>query len=239
MPERTDSEKRHIESIQKVQVQAYFAVFTVFAISLVIEKDAFVSMWDILNAPNMIPAICRIFLFLTIVSLVCRWIAATAHELNLWLDWVEFVFIKSQVYIAMFSLSIALGLMLVLVYNLTTFTAYFTIYLLLNYWTQWLSNEHFQRAIKKTEKTINNEAVLSILETYWLRRPQLGRIATMMFFSSIAFIFSLVYELKYKPHDQLFLTLSYIIIIGTILTGEIFISCWRYKRDKDLQKIIP
>jgi hypothetical protein len=166
---------------------------------------------------------------------VIRWIAATAHELQLWLRNLRYVFVKSHLYSAMLGLAVVMGMMLILAYNLLAFTGFFSCYLLFNYWTQWVANEHFERALNRTQATSSeNSQVLEVLRTYWLRRPQLARITTMMFVSFISFILALKGS-EGGPHSRHLMIGSYFVTIGNILVGEATISRWRTIRDRDLQ----
>lgn len=237
MVKRTESQASHLDSVKNIQRSAYLLIFTIFGISLVIKSDEFVAMWTYDPEIGITQMLLQIVLFLTVLSLVLRWIAATAHEFNLWLEWLEFVFLRSQIYMAMFGLAVALGLMLILVYDLTAFTGFFSAYLLLNYWTQWISNEHFARALKHTERTSQNKAVLAVMEHYWLKLPQLARIATMMFASLAAFSLAVASRLACQVQQELYRNFAYAVIILDIGIGETVISVWRHRRDSRLQEL--
>lgn len=73
------------------------------------------------------------------------------------------------------------------------------------------------------------EAVLMAMEYFWLRRPQLARIATMMFLNSIAFGLALAGQVQQEPQRHRFQLTAYCILILVLLIGEIIIAFWRHK----------
>lgn len=161
------------------------------------------------------------------------------HEFQLWLRYLHFVFIRSHVYASMYGLAVVLGMLLILVYNIVAFTGFFSCYLLVNYWTQWVSNEHFPRALAATEKSASDshKKVLEVLREYWLGRPQMARIATMMFFSLVSFAFALRGEAG-EGSANAYTTAAYVLTTLNIAFGEAIISVWRLKRDNRLQPAI-
>lgn len=235
MVNRSHDENQQIESIKNVQITAYVLIFTIFGLSLILRKDQFLNMWIIPDSVHFIPIfLCRIALFFLTLFLVLRWIAATAQEFEMWKTWLNTPFISNQVYVAMYGLAIALGLMLVLVYNITIFSGYFAGFLFINYWSQALANNHFKKALEYTEPTEKNEVALNIMENYWLDRPQLGRITIMAFIATITFIISLVNDLTKSDWFSYLRIISYLLLIFNLLLGESIISYWRYQRDKDI-----
>lgn len=237
---RSKEAEAQIASIQHIQRIVYVLIFTICLSSLVIRKDAFLNMISIPNSSEQIPIFfCRAILFLLVLAVNLKWIGATTSEFNIWLDWLNFVFIKSQVYTVMFGLAVGLGLMFVFMYDITFFSAYYTLFALFNLYSQWLANEYFKRAFTKTIQKPETEGVMRVLGHYWLELPQLGRIVMMIIFSGVSFGIALAgtvqqdIELKNTLH-----LIAYILTIFTILIAEIVISCWRFKRDKDLQIIL-
>lgn len=186
-----------------------------------------------------VPFVAQVGLFLTLAVLAIRWVVATHHEFHLWKGWLLNPLPRAEVFAAIVVLSLTLGGSLAYSYNIVLITFIFTVYLLLNYWTQWLSNDHFARALPATKKEFQSEAqraVLKVLGDYWLKQPQLARITTMMFLSSVAFSIALAGYLQKEPQKHLFQLTANILLIITILGGEIVIACWRHQRDQDITK---
>ena len=234
--DRTPDEISDIETLKKIQFYSYPAIMVFSAGLLTIFRDSVAVTWS-LNPWLVTP------LALVIVILIGVWISATVHEFQLWQRYLCFVFIRQQVYAAMFGIAFLLGTMLVfaVAFNIVIFTGFFSTYLLFNYWTQWVTNEHFKRALISSRKKGNisesEMEVLSILNQYWLSRPQLARIATMMYFSMLSFCLAFkginggVYEPDYSAG-------AYLLIIFNIIIGEAVINRWRNVRDNKLQPII-
>lgn len=126
---RSEAEKDEIETIKGVQRIAYLLIFSICGFTLIIKRDEIVSMWAF-SLKDLPHSVLRVALFLCAIALAIRWIAATAHEFQLWLRNLHYVFIKSQVYVAMLGLAVVLGIMLILAYNILAFTAFFSCYLL-------------------------------------------------------------------------------------------------------------
>jgi hypothetical protein len=235
--QRSDAEKDDIDTVKSIQRAAYVLIFSICSLTLVVKRDDITAMWA-LKSSDMLLAILQIALFLCAIAIVIRWIATTAHEFQLWLRNLQYVFVRSHVYLAMLGLAVVLGMMLILAYNILAFTGFFSCYLLFNYWTQWISNEHFERALNRTQAdSIENKQILDVLRAYWLHRPQLARIATMMFVSLLSFALALKGS-ESGPHAQKLLLGAYLVTIGNILVGESIISRWRTVRDRDLQGYI-
>jgi hypothetical protein len=195
-------------------------------------------MWSIpANRQEVVPFAARWSLFLVLGGLAIRWVRATHHELNLWKQWLDNPAIKGEVYATIVFLSLTLGVCLAYFYNTVLITLIFTAFLLLNYWGQWLSNDHIRRSLLQTrerQKSETHQAVLGVLERYWLQRPQLARITTLMFFSSVAFSIALAGAVQSGPGKQRFQLLASSILTVNILFGEIIIGWWRHRREQDI-----
>lgn len=186
------------------------------------------------------------FLFATLLLLAGQWVHATRQELGLWLTWLKNPAQKRRVYIAIVSLSIFLGLCLAFAFNIFWISLLTTVYLLLNYWSQWLSNDHLRRALDQTRASTLNEKeryALEVIEHYWLKLPQLARITTLMFCSAISFSLAFAATVKPDPTRQhyiaLFTIAAYWILIATILIGEAIIANWRRRRSLALAQGTP
>lgn len=238
MIERDKTAEMYISSIRSIQRMAYTLIFSILLGSVALRHDSFLAMLVLPKALSEAPAfLCRITLFACVLTFILRWIAATAHELDILFEYVEYVFIKSRVYMAMVALSVALGVMLVLVYDITIFSAYFSCFLLLNYWTQWATNDQVKDSLAKTKRMNQNKEVLEVLEHYWLRRPQLGRIVTMMFTSMVSVCFAVSGTVSDSVLSKKLHLIAHLILILNILIGEAILSLWRHSRDKNIVKI--
>ena len=194
--------------------------------------------------PNTFVFILRSILIIELIFLNVRWIIATINELDMWsnsaLDWSHWKnnpFSKQNVYTALFGLSLLLGLLLAIVNRILILSSILSIYFLFNYWTQWLCNNHFRRALKHTI-TIDYVQIkkLSIMKKYWLGQPQLARLTIMMFFSLVSVC--LATASSFKSSQKIFFEIcAYAVLILDILFSEIFISIWRTKRDRELEKL--
>lgn len=219
---------------------AYALALAVFAAS--ISFNGFSDMWALRSeALEFATFAMQVLLFVLLVVLVFRWIIATHHELDMWLTYLEHPFTRQEMYGAICGISVTVGLMAAFPHKVLLVTGLFTAYSLLNYWTQWLCNDHFSHALAKTRKmriSKDNSQVLEVMEHYWLKQPQLGRIATTMFFSAIAFSFALAGAFQQAPQKNTFELIAYAVLILTILVSEIVIAIWRYKLDRGIAAVV-
>jgi hypothetical protein len=218
---------------------AYGEILAVFALTVSF-NDWGANMWGIranLSEPAIFGA--RVALFIVLVILMFRWIIATHYEFDMWVQWLEHPFTKQETYVALLGLPVVMGLLLAFTYNIVIISGFMTVYFLVNYWTQWLANEHFKRAIHKTRQkhfSGTKHCVLQAMEHFWFKRPQLPRIKIMMLFSSVAFSLALAGAFQ-KERQKLFFQLSaYAILILDIVVGEIVIASWRDRLDQDIEQ---
>ncbi|MEA2603964.1 MAG: hypothetical protein QOF89_4956 [Acidobacteriota bacterium] len=239
MVERTAASDFTIEAIRRAQFMSYVLIFSILLGSVALRREAFLAMWTLPSSTATLSSFLeRLLLFFVTLIFILKWIANTAHEFNLWVEHLEYIFVRAQVYVAMLGLAFGLGLMLVLVYDVTIFAAYFTAFLVFNVWTQWLANDHFRRSAHKTVHTDKNRSVLEILEHYWLKRPQLKRIAGMALFSLASFIIALLGTLRGDEWEEPLHLLAGGVLVLTIVVGEFLIARWRTTRDYQLQHIV-
>jgi hypothetical protein len=223
-----------IQSVHQMQYLSYgliFFTFLAFA-GLFVFSETFRSFFVFggSNVRTML-AILRIVLGVAAMFLIGMWIAATFHELLLWINNLQIVFVTYQVYLAMILTAVGLGVMLLMVWNVVLFSGYFALFLLFNYWSQWLANDYFANALAETPRTSENSKILAALETYWLKRPQLARVVTMMFVSLIAFALSLTGHFGARNKMEVLDVIAYALIILNIVCGEALIIFWRSRRD--------
>src|SRR5947209_5719437 len=153
-----------------------------------------VTMWGGIKAHAL-----QVAQFGVILLLVIRWVLATDREFKLWTRELEITIEQKQVYAAIAALSLGLGASLAFSFDVLWVSLAMTIFLLVNYWSQWLSNDYFARALGETKKkgdaverrkradSAVNLVVLDVMKHYWLERAQLARITTLMFFAAMAF----------------------------------------------------
>ena len=218
---------------------AYGVIVAVFAVAA--GFNGFKDIWTPSSAlSSKVMSGTQVALFIELVVLMFRWIIATHHEMDMWALWLDNPFTKQEIYTAMFGLSVVLGLLLAFPHRILFLSGFMTLYFLFNYWTQWLANDHFFRALQKTKKgslSITKSKVLNVMDNFWMNRPQLARIVTMMFFSSVAFDFALAGEFHSGRQKTLLQLASYGILIIDILLGEIVIALWRHKLDQDIATV--
>jgi hypothetical protein len=219
---------------------AYAGIFVVAAVAA--SNNGFGEMWVLPAAPAETALFAaRFVLFVELLVLAFRWIIATHHELELWLRWLENPFGRQEMYAAIFGLSVVLGLLLAFPHKIVFISGFVTVYFLLSYWTQWLSNDHFDLALQKTRRRHLGKAkieVLDVMEYYWLKRPQLGREVTMMFFSSGAFSLAFAGGFQQEAQRLRYQFSAYVVLILDILIGEIVIALWRRKREQGIRQAI-
>lgn len=236
-PKPTESEVSRFDNLKNLAYGGIIAV-GLFTMSV----NGFAEMWTVPQTRDAMSLFaCRIVLFIELVILAFRWVIATHNEFNLWLRWLDNPIQKQEVYGALFALSVVLGLCVSFPHRIVFITAFMSVSLLLNYWTQWLSNDHFSRALAKTRESLMRDdarsRVLAVMEHYWLRRPQLARIVTVMFFSLVAFSSALAGAVQREPAKTTYQVLAYTILITAILLSETVIGVWRYQRDRDIRKL--
>jgi hypothetical protein len=131
--ERTPDQICELETLKKVQFYVYPAIFVFSPLSLVAFRDRVPEIWALNPFLVTTWAAC-------IIALVGFWISATTHEFQLWQRYICHVFIRQQVYAAMYGIAFVLGTLLVfaIAFNIVVFTAFFSTCLLVNYWTQWV-----------------------------------------------------------------------------------------------------
>jgi hypothetical protein len=239
MVERSAASEFNIEAVRRAQFMSYVLIFSILLGSVALRREEFLSMWKIPSSTTALSSfLARIFLFMVTLWLILKWIAATAHEFNLWVEHLDYIFIRAQVYFAMVGLAFGLGLMLVLIYDVTIFAVYFTAFGTFSMWTQWLANDHFRRALRKTRVTNENRAILEILESYWLKKPQLRRASLLAVSSAAASGIALVGTARNDEWKEPLHLLAESVLILTIIWGEIVIARWRAIRDHRLQDIV-
>jgi hypothetical protein len=195
--------------------------------------NGFDEMWKNPSSPMVLTA--QLVLLATLIILDVRWIIATHLQLEMWIRWLKQPYPKTQVYAALIVLSIVLGVMPAFSHRIVIISGIVNLYFFVNYWTQWLSNDHFKSALQenrtKPMSKVKDKALVA-MEFFWLSRPQLARITTMQFFSGIAFSLALAGAYQQEPEKRLFQLSAYILLILDVLISEIVMAWWRFKLDQ-------
>jgi hypothetical protein len=227
-----------IRDIQNYKNGAYTLIFSIFFASAAIA-------WSMLKhrlIPPAIPSelpgyVCRLILLPMVIVLILRWIAASISEFSLWITYLVFRTPRSQVFLSMFGLSFILGMMSVAtLLDFPIFAAYMSGYLAFNLWTQWIFNSHYARVRARTSpQSAEHKLIVAALDRYWLRRPQLGRIAAMLLFTvnSLTIWLATANHAAWAFRGKLG---AQILIILTLLIGEAVISVWRWIRDEEIER---
>jgi uncharacterized membrane protein (DUF485 family) len=241
-PFRSGKDQEFLQQVHQFQYLSYGLIFFTFLgfAGLLAFSETFRSFFIFgASITQTLLAILRIVLGLTAIFLVGMWIAATFAELLLWIDNLQVVLATYHVYLAIILTAVGLGVMLLMVWNIVLFSGYFSLFLLFCYWSQWLANDYFANALAETPLTPDNSKVLEALETYWLKRPQLARIMTMMFISLVAFAISLTGHFGAQNKREVLDLVAYGLMILNILCGEAIIISWRSSRDAAIARAKP
>jgi uncharacterized membrane protein len=187
--------------------------------------------WAVFTAP--------VLLFLLLLILVLLWMMASHYEFELWRRWIRHPS-RTETVAPFFVFPVVLGILPAYPNKIVFLSGFLAVYSLSNYWTQWLCNEFFRRTLQNTRAIPLSKAkseALAVMEHYWLKRPQLARIATTMFFICIAFSLALAGHVQPEPQRHRFQLAAYAMLIVVLASSEFTILCWRLKRNQDIQKI--
>jgi hypothetical protein len=199
--------------------------------------NGFDEMWKKPSSPMILAA--QLVLLSVLIVLDIRWIIATHLQLEMWIRWLNHHYPKPQVYAAMIILSIVLGVMPAFSHRIVIISGIMNLYFFVNYWTQWLSNDHFKSALQenrtKPMSKVKDKALVA-MESFWLRRPQLARITTTQFFSGIAFSLALAGAYQQEPGKRLFQLSAYFLLIVDVLISEIVMAWWRFRLEQAITK---
>lgn len=167
--------------------------------------NGFDVIWKEPSSPMILTA--QLVLLIVLIVLDIRWIIVTHLQLEMWIRWLKHPFPRVQVYGALIILPMVLGVMPAFSHKIVIVSGIMNIYFFVNYWTQWLSNDHFKNALEENRARPMSEKkrkVLVAMEFFWLKRPQLARITTMQFFSGIAFSVALAEHISKNQKNNYF-----------------------------------
>jgi hypothetical protein len=232
---------RTIDSVQTFAHLGYGLIFAVTAaiLALAYVSETFRSMFDFGSSfAEWSFASSRLLLLAVTLVWVLLWIANTAHELDLWSRHLEVAVVKWQARLAIVVLAFALAVLLILTYDILLFSAYVVAFLVINLWTQAVSNDYFRRALATTRHArAGDEKVLAVLEAYWLGRPHLRKILL----SAVAAVVLLAVVVSARrlggPKSPLE-TAAIMLAVAGIAANEGVLAKWRARRDSDLGRAL-
>jgi len=222
---------------------AYGGIIAVAALTM--SLNDFAKTWTLPSRPMETAFfVARVILFMELAILAVRWILATHNEMEMWRRSLHNPLSNTQIHAGMFSLSVVLGVAVAFPHKIGFISGFLTVYFLVDYWTGWLADDHFERALRRTRaKPMSNikRDELKVMEYYWLKRPQLARVTTMMFFASLSFSLALAGLVLQEPQQEAqrhrFQLAAYAVLILDVFIGETVITWWRRKRDQDIMLI--
>jgi hypothetical protein len=243
--ENTHSKSPDVHQFNHLQYWGYgLIIFFYTAAQYAQEWESLKYLWHPSNESNKMLFVLRAILFVILIILSGRWFIATINELEMWSNselnwshWTKSSIAKQNAYTAILGLGVLLGLLLAFSNKILLTASLLSLYYLFCYWTQWICNSYFSRALKETRVDSDLQRKrLEIMEYYWLNRPQLARNVTMMFCALISL--TLATAASFESEQKYFFEISaYTLLILNIIVGEIIIAKWRNKRDIDLEKI--
>lgn len=140
-----------------IGISLIFVVATAVAAS-----NGFDELWKKPSSPMVLTA--QLVLLIVLIVLDIRWIIATHLELEMWIRWLKHPFPNTQVYAALIVLPIVLGAIPAFSHRIVIISGIMNLYFFVNYWTQWLSNDHFKSALQKTRMTSISEVKRKALD---------------------------------------------------------------------------
>ena len=184
-----------VHQFNHAQYWGYGLIFFIYTVAEYAQEwESLKYFWHPSLEPNKVLFILRAFLFIELIILIGRWFIATINELDMWSSselnwshWSNSPISKQNAYAAVLGLGVLLGLLLAFSNKILVAASILSVFSLFGYWTQWLSNNYFDRALKDTSvKNEKHRKRLAILKHYWLNQPQLARITTFMFFALVS-----------------------------------------------------
>jgi hypothetical protein len=178
--------------------------------------------------------IAAIALFLTLAVLVVRWVIVTQHQLEMWKKWLDHPIAPAETYTAFCGLSLMLGILPVFAHRVVAMTSIMTVYLGINYWTQWLCNVHFARALAKSRENPLTPLRIEVhraMEFFWVTQPQLPRILFMLLACVVAFFLAVAGAYDVYARQTKYYLAAYVVLILDIIISELVIARWRVKLD--------
>ncbi len=236
----------NVTRINEWKVFAYTMILAVFALAF--NREYFVNVyqdfpdkWKSSSPTEMAIFIAPIVLFIELAVLVIRWIIATADGFELWEQWLDHPDVKAKINTVFIGLALILGILPAFPNHIVFTSGFMAFYSIVNLVAQQLCNVHFRRALQETRKKPvdkDKKEVLSAMEHFWLKRPQLTRIAIVTLFCFVAFCLALAGTMQQEAWRHYFQLSSYAVLILVLFVSEIIIAWWRFKLGQVTQKFI-
>jgi hypothetical protein len=178
------------------------------------------------------------FLLFETIFVISFWIQAALGDFQIFRDYFEEYappLPRSSLKITV-SIAILLGLLGYFSYKIIIYSSIFVCLTLFEIWGLWLRNSKLRAVLKRARDNAPAEDQRrhgwGVIESYYLQRPQVPLAVTVLFFSFISLIISLLGELL--SNSEYLLTIAYVIMLLTIAIAEGVYRHWRHKRDDAL-----
>ena len=155
---------------------------------------------------------------------------ATHHELNLLYDYLkedEVPRIMPRVYLVIFGLALVFGILIAVSDRIIIYSSILVAYNLFDLWGSWQVTrtvDHLVRIRLIGSLGQEEREAVETIRHYYLDHPTLPRIVTIMFCNWITVCLSLAYYFTGLPPYRIS---AYIVVILTIVIGEVVIHWWR------------
>ena len=216
-------------------------LFSMIAIFLV--KDRLISFFSFKDWEYFPISLLSTLLFIVTIIMIFFWLRSTEGELQMLQDYLsEFIIsVPKSTSFIIFGLAVVGGLLCYFSDKITIYTSIFVAYNFLMMWALWTRDKEIKKSLKHarndTLKTDDRRKAWSIIESFYLERPQLQLSVSQLFLSFISLILGIFGELvKNQNTARLLFVLAYIIMLINIALIETIYIIWRNKRDNALKE---
>jgi hypothetical protein len=206
----------------------------------VFSKDRLDQLWPISVSPEYLASVLGLVLLSTTVILVFRYVFAVGGEMQmLRVHLTEHVPPPPyQVFFFTIAFSILLGFLAYFSNKIIVFTILFVIYNLGDLWGQAMRDKALKEALstaKTRQVDQTHHQVLIAIERYYMERPQVHRTTTIMFFSFVALVLSILSsEQRWGSIGPWLECMAYAVMVLNIVISEYVIFRWRCDRNNVL-----
>jgi hypothetical protein len=235
-----------LETLKKLQWPAYGLLLGTALI--VSAKDKFTSAFSNFSSGNYVLPLLQVVLLVVVIIWMIGWIQATSHEFQLCREnLTHFPAIRGGAYYVPWFLAVTLGVLGYFSDKIVVFASIFVVTNLLDFWGNWLFQQHFEEALRLSRMALSKSSepkdrkrqcapAHAALEEYYLHRPLLPRIVTMMFLSFGCLILAVVGQMSSSHiYSFEFTCAAYITMIINIVGAIVVISIWRSRRDRKIR----
>lgn len=229
------------ERVKRLWYIGVAVVFSVAALSL--GKERFISAFTDEGLADFPVPQMSVLLFAETITLIFLWVKATSGEYQMFRDHLsEFIppIPKPSFHIVV-ALAILLGSLCYFSDKLVVYSSIFACYLLFLLWGIWVRDARIRVVLhdarSKTPTEDDRRKAWTIIENYYLEKPQAPLTVSMLFFSFVALIIGLSVELlPRQPLTTWLLSSGYGVMVLNIAIPEIIYRAWRHKRDHALRE---